>query len=210
MARLLYVKGSPRGMRSHSIAVADQFVEAYRVMDIDAEIMIHDVFRMDLPSMDGQTLTAKYNIMHGQGSTREEQVSWMKVEAVIKDFVEADKYVFAIPMWNFGIPYKMKQYLDVIIQPNYTFSFTPGRGYSGLVKGKKAFIAYASGGEYSPGTPGEDLDYCRNYMDLVLSFMGITDVDYLVVEPTLEKGPEEAAKRQEAAIDRARLLARDF
>jgi len=210
MSRILYVKGSPRGARSHSLAVADQFIEAYRKMDVDAEIMIHDVFKMDLPPMDGHTLSAKYNIMHGQNSSREEQVSWMKVEAVIKEFVEAEKFVFAVPMWNFGIPYKLKQYLDVIIQPGYTFSFSPGQGYSGLVKGKPAFIAYASGGEYSPGTPGEGLDHCRNYVNLALSFMGITDVRQVAVEPTLEKGPEEAARRQEAGIERARQMAREF
>ncbi|MBM4040767.1 MAG: hypothetical protein FJ290_19865 [Planctomycetes bacterium] len=30
MASLLYIRASPRGERSHSLAVADAFVEAYR------------------------------------------------------------------------------------------------------------------------------------------------------------------------------------
>ena len=56
----------------------------------------------------------------------------------IEQFVNADKFLLAIPMWNFGIPYRLKQYLDVILQPGYTFSFSPETGYSGLVTGKPA------------------------------------------------------------------------
>ncbi len=210
MSKVLYIKASPRRDRSHSVAIADQFIDSYSKIDRYAEIAIHDVFKMELPSMDGLTLAAKYNILHGQKATREEQVAWMAVESLIKDFLSVDKYVFAVPMWNFGIPYRLKHYLDVIIQPGYTFSYSPDKGYKGLVSGKPAFVAYASGGEYAPGTPGEDLDYCRNYMSLALSFMGITDVHQVAVEPTLEKGPEEAARRQEAAIDKARNMAKEF
>lgn len=46
------------------------------------------------------------------------------VEDVIEQFTAADKYLFSLPMWNFGIPYKLKHYIDVIVQPGYTFSFT--------------------------------------------------------------------------------------
>ena len=56
-------------------------------------------------------------------------------------------------MWNFSIPYRLKHYLDIIIQPTYTFSYTPETSYQGLVTGKPIFIAYARGGAISDGFP---------------------------------------------------------
>ena len=35
------------------------------------------------------------------------------VETLIADFTAADKYVLATPMWNFGVPYRLKHYIDL-------------------------------------------------------------------------------------------------
>ncbi len=155
MATVLYIKASPRGGRSHSLAVADAFVETYRAAHPGDEVKTLDVFKADLPAFDGLAVQAKYTILHGQKHTAEELAAWQAVEAVIAEFKAADKYVFAVPMWNFGIPYRLKQYLDLLIQPGYTFSYSPEKGYTGLVTGKPVFVAYARGGEYPEGTPGE-------------------------------------------------------
>ena len=55
--------------------------------------------------------------MHGQESSEDELRAWTRVEDVIADFKAADKYVLSVPMWNFGIPYRLKQYFDVLVQP---------------------------------------------------------------------------------------------
>ena len=72
---------------------------------------------------------------------------WKGVERVIEAFKSADKYVFSVPMWNFGIPWRLKQYIDILVQPGSTFRYDE-EGYRGLVTGKRAFLAYARGGEY--------------------------------------------------------------
>jgi FMN-dependent NADH-azoreductase len=210
MGKVLYLNASPRYGRSHSAAVAEAFVKAYAANNPGVEVIQHDLFRMELPAMDGLAVQAKYTIMHGQLPTGEEKAAWGEVERVIADFKAADKYVFAVPMWNFSIPYKLKQYLDVIIQPGYTFSFSPDEGYKGLAGGKPVFVAYARGGTYSPGTPGESMDYQRRYLETALGFMGFTDIKTAVVEPTVQKGPDVAKAKREAAIETAEQMAREF
>ena len=59
---------------------------------------------------------------------------------IAEHFKSADKYVFSLPMWNFGIPYKLKHFIDVLVQPGLTFSFSPETGYKGLVTGKPAVV----------------------------------------------------------------------
>jgi FMN-dependent NADH-azoreductase len=210
MSTLLYIQASPRGGRSHSIAVADAFVESYHGKNPDDEIVTIDLFKADLLPFDGLAVQAKYTILHGQKHSQEELDAWKAVEAVIDEFKSADRYVMAIPMWNFGIPYRLKHYIDIIVQPGYTFSYTPEEGYKGLVTGKPIFIAYARGGEYPPGTDYEAFDLQKRYLELILGFMGFTDIRSIVVEPTLMGGPEVAKAKREAAIEQAKQMGRDF
>ena len=53
-------------------------------------------------------------------------------------------------MWNAGVPYILKQFIDVISQPGLVFGFDPERGYTGLLKDKKAAVIYTSA-VYGPG-----------------------------------------------------------
>ncbi len=210
MSKLLYIQASPRAGRSHSIAVADAFVESYRQHNPDDEILTVDIFKADLLPFDGLVVQAKYTILHGQKHSQEELDAWKAVETIIAEFKSADKYVMAVPMWNFGIPYRLKHYIDIIVQPGYTFSYTPEEGYKGLVTGKPVFIAYARGGEYPPGTDYEAFDLQKKYLELIMGFMGFTDIRAVVVEPTLMGGPDVAKGKREAAIEQAKQMGRNF
>ncbi|HEV58482.1 MAG TPA: hypothetical protein ENN87_13485, partial [Phycisphaerales bacterium] len=153
MKSLLYIQASPRRDRSRSITVADRFVQACRDRQKGLEVIRLNLFEADLPVFDGAALEAKYAILHGQDVRPEHKAAWAEVEAVIEAFRRADAYVFAVPMWNFGLPYRLKHYFDVLIQPGYTFTFDPDAGYSGLVTGKPAMVVYARGGAYPADTP---------------------------------------------------------
>ena len=111
-------------------------------------------------------------------------------------------------MWNFGIPYKLKHYIDVLAQPGQTFSFSPETGYSGLVTDKPVVVVYARGGAYGSDA-AKGMDFQKSYMELLLGFIGFTDVRSVVVEPTLAS-PEDVAATEEAAISEANRLAASF
>ena len=206
MAKLLYIQASPRGVRSKSIAVADAFIQILQQNHPGDTVETLNVFDTDLCVFDGPVVQAKYNILHGREHTREQLSAWQAVERIIETFRSADKYVFAVPMWNFGIPYRLKQYIDIIVQPGYTFSFSPEQGYKGLMAGKEAFIAYARGGEYS-APPFSAMNYQSTYLEAVLAFIGLGQIHSVVVEPTLIGGPETAQDRLSQAIDKAKQLA---
>jgi FMN-dependent NADH-azoreductase len=210
MSKLLYIQASPRGERSHSTAVADAFVAAYRQAHPRDTVDVLNVFTEDLPAFDGLAVQAKYTILHGQKHTPEELAAWRAVEAAIARFKAADKFVFSVPMWNFGIPYRLKLYFDLLVQPGYTFAYDPATGYTGLVTGRPVFVAYARGGQYPAGTPGEAFDLQKRYLELILGFIGLTDVRSVIVEPTLMAGPEGAAQKRAAAIAQAKELAKTF
>ncbi len=206
MARLLYLKASPRGARSHSVAVADAFVDEWKAANPGGEVVVKDLFEADLPPFDGPRLAAKYNVMHGRGHSDEEARAWAEVTAVIDEFKGFDRYVFAVPMWNFAIPYRLKQYIDIIVQPGLTVGMNE-KGYFGMLEGRKAFVAYASGGQYGEGNPVETYDFQSTYLKMILGFIGIVDVISAETRGMLMEGRD---GRKSDAVVRARELARGF
>jgi len=210
MAKLMYLQASPRKDRSKSRQVADAFVEAYRQAHGDDEIVTIDLFQADLPSFDGPALDAKYAILHGQSPSDEQKTAWKAVEDVIGEFLSADKYVFAVPMWNFGVPYRLKHYLDILVQPTYTFSFSPESGYSGLVTGKPAMVLYARGGDYADPEIAAAVDHQKTYLELILGFIGITEVKSIIIQPTVMDGPEVGRQKADEAAARVREWAERF
>jgi FMN-dependent NADH-azoreductase len=209
MSKLLYIEASPRGKRSASISVAQHFLDAYRAKNPGDTIVTLDLWHSKLPEFDGATIDAKYAIMHGQPFSAEEGRAWDAVTKVANDFKSADKYLFSLPMWNFGIPYKLKHFIDVLVQPGLAFKFTPGEGYKGLVTGKPAVAIYARGGAYGPGTGAEGYDSQSAYLRQILGFIGITEIQEIFVEPTMA-GPTAKEEAVSAASVKAAAVAGSF
>ena len=209
MARLLYIEASPRKERSASIEIARIFVDEYERTHPSDKVETLDLWHLSMPEFNGQVIDSKYVILHGLEHTEEQKRAWRAVEDVIGQFTGADKYLFSLPMWNFGIPYKLKHYIDVIVQPGYTFSFSPEEGYKGLITGKLVTAIYARGGAYGPTTGMESYDLQKPYLELILGFIGFKDFQTITIESTL--GPREEKERSmEAARKQAKTMAANF
>jgi FMN-dependent NADH-azoreductase len=201
MAKILHISSSPRGNRSASVTTAERFLQAYKAAHPGDVVETLDLWKVTLPEFNGATIDAKYAVLHGENATPEQQTAWREVTKIAEHFKSADKYVFSLPMWNFGLPYKLKHFLDVLIQPGLTFSFSPTEGYKGLVTGKPAVAIYARGGAYGPGTGAEAYDQQTAYLKQALGFIGITDVKQVLVEPTLAGPKDEALAKAGAQAD---------
>lgn len=179
MSSLLHVNGSPRGGQSQSLAIAQAFLSAYRDDRPEAKVDTWNLFDDSLPEFGTGAADAKMAAFSGQELTAEQADVWAQARAVFDRFASADEYVFNIPMWNAGVPYRVKHWIDVITQPGWAFGFDPAAGYSGLVTGKKALVVYTSG-VYTPGVPVEfGADFHGSFFTDWLRFVGITEVSEL-------------------------------
>jgi FMN-dependent NADH-azoreductase len=185
MKKLLHIEASPRKERSHSLAIARHLVETWTLANPGGTADSLDLWSTDLPAFNGALIDAKYAILHGQPHRPEEKAAWDRITALANQFKSADVLVISTPMWNFGIPYILKHYFDLIIQPGLTFSYSPESGYTGLVTGKKAAVVYARGGAYGAGSGAEAYDLQTKSVAQLLGFIGVTDVTSILVEPTL-------------------------
>jgi|SRR5579883_906815 len=205
MAKLLHIRASPRGSRSASRTVAAGFVESYRAAHPGDAVDTLDLWQADLPALDGATLDAAYAVKNGKPHPPEQLRAWQAVVRVADHFKSADKYLVSLPMWNFGIPYKLKHYIDLLVHRGLTFSFTPEDGYKGLVTGKPLVAIYARGGAYGPGSGAERWDQQSTYLRQIFGFIGFTDVREIFVEPT-----ETSPVSKEAAVAAANRAAAEM
>lgn len=209
MAKLIYIKTSPRKDRSHSSRVAQQFIESYRAAHPQDTVEELDLWHMDLPPFDGDTIDAKYAMMHQKSQTPGQQEAWKRVTAMFQQFAAADKYLFSVPMWNFGIPYRLKHYIDILTQPGLAFKVSPEGSYTGLVSGKPAVLVCSSGGGYRVGSGGESYDMQKPYLKLWLQFIGFKDIREIVVDGTLGD-PTKGKQVEEASLKESKEMAKVF
>jgi FMN-dependent NADH-azoreductase len=210
MATILHIRGTVTPELSYSLRAAEAFLESYRESHPGDRVDTLDLAKDPIPDFLELVARGKYRILHGQPHSREEAEAWKAVVAEIERLKKADKLLISSPMWNFGIPYRLKQYLDVIVQPGYTFAYSPEKGYTGLVTGRPALLILARGGEYLPGTGAAAFDFQRPYLEFILRFIGFTDISTILVEPTLMAGPKVADEKLAKAIEEARAKARKF
>src|SRR5512141_2414129 len=124
--------------------------------------------------------------MRGLAHSVEEARAWQHVVETVDRFKSADKVLVSSPMWNFGIPYRLKQYIDVIVQPSLTVAYSPEKGYTGLVTGRPMMLLLARGGVYRPGNPLETFDFQETYLRSIFGFIGFTDIRSVVIQGTLQ------------------------
>lgn len=173
---VLLVSASPLAGSSASLAAATAFLEEYKKSTEDVQVTTVDLAALvesgSLPPYSALRVQAKFTKYRGAGTDLAADVAaeWAYCEERIKELVQADTIVFAVPMWNLSLPYSLALYLHHVVQPNYTFDPATWAGL--LPKGKRAFVVAASGG---PSLGGGN-DFLTPYMKQVLRFMGIEDV----------------------------------
>lgn len=211
MSKVLYVTANPKKDEdSFSLTVGKNFLEAYKETNPLDEITILDLYKTQVPLIDEVVLSAWGKLGKGisfEQLTIEEQKKISAMNNLLEQFIAADKYVFVTPMWNFTIPPMMKAYLDNMCIVNRTFKYTEN-GSIGLLNNKKAIHIQARGGIYSSGSFA-DFEMGDKYINAVLSFIGITDKQSIIVEG-MNLMPDKAEEIKNKAIIKAKEAALTF
>lgn len=199
MPRLLLVQASPRQGDSASRAAAAAFLTRLHELVPELEVDTLDLWRESLPEFDGAALAAKYARLAARVLAPREEDAWKTIEAMVVRLDAADIVLIATPMWNFGIPYKLKHWLDLVTQPGLAFRFDPATGYTPLLRPRPTLAIIASAGDYSDGLSWGRPDLATPYLQAALRFIGLGEIAVVGQGPT--SGPEPAIT---AARDKAR------
>ncbi|WP_027408461.1 FMN-dependent NADH-azoreductase [Anoxybacteroides tepidamans] len=211
MAKVLYITAHPHDhTQSYSMAVGKAFIDAYKEVNPNHEIVHIDLYKEDIPQIDADVFSGWGKLRTGKGFeelSAEEKAKVGRLSELCDQFISADKYVFVTPMWNFSFPPVMKAYIDAVAVAGKTFKYTE-QGPVGLLTDKKALHIQASGGIYSEG-PAAAMEMGHRYLSAIMQFFGVPSFEGLFVEGH-NAMPDKAGEIKEKAIARAKDLAQTF
>jgi FMN-dependent NADH-azoreductase len=183
---LLQINTSPRAGDSMSTKFANQIVDKLKTKHTDVKHEILDLGKTPHAILDEMAIGALFTPADARSETQNARVAID--DALIVQAQWADTIVIGVPMYNFAIPVQLKAWLDAIARAGVTFRYTD-QGPEGLLTGKKVYLALARGGIYR-GTPN---DTQVPYLNMILGFLGMTDLNYVYAEG-FALGSEAAAK----------------
>jgi FMN-dependent NADH-azoreductase len=211
MTTVLYITAHPLSVaESATLQTGGAFVEAYRSANPSHAVTHVDLFGSFVPPLDTEIFQGWGRLQKGESFDRLEasaQAKITRLAELVDQFVAADKYVFAAPLWNLSYPPVLKAYLDAIFVAGKTFRYT-SEGPIGILMGKKAIHIQASGGVYSSG-PAADLNLGHRHLYTSLQFFGVETLEPIFVEG-LAQFPNEAASIKQTARERAVKVAASF
>ena len=193
MSNILYITASIRSdADSVSRGLGQRLVDGLAAQD-GASVTLRDLAANDLPFMTEALFAA--NLTPAADRTPEQAALAALADTLIAELQAADTIVIASPIYNFGPPSTLKAWADLVARVGTTFRYT-ATGPEGLLTGKRAYLAIASG-----GTPvGSDFDFMSRWLTFFLGFLGITNVATVAADGIMgEGGEEKILAAQEAA-----------
>jgi FMN-dependent NADH-azoreductase len=178
--RLLHIEASPRGERSRSSAVARHLIGLLGAVEVERL----DLFEADLPALDGAMIEGRYALIGGETVSPGIAADWERVRGHVDHLLSFDLWLISTPMWNFGIPYRLKHYIDLVTHPGMTFSVEPDGQVRGLAAGRTVLLVGSGALDTRPGTALADFDHQVAYLRRWLGFIGIEDLHVVTACPT--------------------------
>lgn len=209
MKKLLHIIATPRGEESRTLKVTQAFLDPLKKKYPGCQIDELNVAEQTLPEITAQRADGKYVLLGGGELSGELKEAWAEIVGHIERFLSADAYLVSTPMWNFNIPYSLKHYIDIIVQPKYLFKYTD-QGPEGLVKEKKMGVITSRGGDYSPESPFNPYDFQEPYLRAIFGLVGLTDITFINAQPMDMLGPDVQNEKIEEARQQATELAEGF
>ncbi len=197
MNNILLILGSPRGSASFSSQIGRRIVDDLKARYPAAKVVVRNLGKEPLPQVSESFVSGR--MLGAEQRSPAESQALAQSDILVGELMAADILVLATPMHNFGVSAAVKTWIDQIVRPGVTFSYSEGRPV-GLVTGKKVVLALASGGAYSEG-PMKAFDFQEPYLRTVLGFIGMTDIETVRIEGV---GLGESAVRNAVTSAKAR------
>jgi FMN-dependent NADH-azoreductase len=185
---VLHIDSSARRTGSVSRDLTAQIVERLGA----AEVIRRDL-ATPLPLLDETWINA--NFTPADQRSDEQAKLLAQSDALVEELKAADTLVIGAPIYNFSVPAGLKAWIDLVARVGLTFTYTD-QGPVGLLEGKRAIIAVASGGTEA----GSAIDFATGYLRHMLGFMGITEVE-IVAADTLAIDEGAALAKAKAQIE---------
>lgn len=207
MKKLLYisVNSKPEDL-SASKTVARKFINKFLQKNKDFQVEEIDLYKEHISRLEYQYFEKRNCIVNEDDAKKlndKDQKEVQRIRALCDQFISANVYVIAAPMWSLSFPAPLKEYIDCIMQDQKTIKFE-GKKIEPLLNDKPRTMVYiqSSGGNV-PWMLRPILNKGLNYVEDIIKFMGIKKFEELLVDDTgfTEEEKQEAINKASEKID---------
>ena len=191
-ANVLRVDASARREGSLTRTLTDAIVRRLSDVDPATRVIERDV-STGLEFVDAAWVGANLTPADARTPAQIERLAFS--ETLVEELFAADTLVVGVPVYNFSVPASLKAWIDLVTRARRTFRYTE-KGSEGLLSGRRAFLAVASGGTAVDG----DADFATPWLRHMLGFVGIDDVTVIAADRAMARG-DEAMSSALAAVD---------
>ena len=150
---------------------------------------------------------AKMKLLQNEG-TKEDEDLFSPVLREAQLINDMDVVLISTPMWNYSVPYPLKQYIDTIVQPGINFCDSDQTSLGDL-KGRHLVVFSSAGAEYSEDSHVQD--FLNPYLGQVFRLMGFERQEFVFIQGTSVRSRENLASfTQKRALGAAETLNRDI
>ncbi|MGG1518094.1 NAD(P)H-dependent oxidoreductase [Paenibacillus oryzisoli] len=194
---------------SVSLEVGKYFIENYRKINPDEIIEQIDLYDEDIPEINSTVLKAWEKLASGGELTEEEKRVTNKMNEILQQFKSAKKYVIIMPLHNFNIPSRLKNYMDNILIARETFKYTKSGSVGLLTDGRSLLLIQGSGAIYTNNDWYTDNEFSHKYLKSMFNFLGVEDYQIIRAQGTsrLDK-VDVLGKAKKEALEAAERLAK--
>lgn len=213
MEKLLVINAHANvdSLDSVSLEVGKYFIENYRKMNPNELIEQIDLYGEEVPEVNSTVLNAWGKLESGGELTDEENRVTSRMNEILHQFKSAKKCVIVMPLHNFNIPSRLKDYMDNIMIARETFKYTENGSVGLLTDGRSLLVIQGSGAIYTNNDWYTDNEFSHKYLKSMFNFLGIEDYQIIRAQGTsklnkadvLDKAKNEA---QEAAVRLAKKV----
>lgn len=179
MASLLRIDVSPRGNASYSRRIGDTFTEAWKSAHAGSSVVERDLAVNQPTYVDIQWIQGAFSAPDQQ--TDAHKAALKLSDEYIAEVQAADHILITTPLYNFTVPAVLKAWIDHVVRVGVTVNYTD-KGPVGQLTAKKVTVIVAAAGSYQKGTPTENFNFLNPYLQHILGFIGITDVNFVNAE----------------------------
>jgi len=194
-ASLLLIHASPRGERSHSRRLADEFLQAWKTTHPHGDAVVRDLGYEPPPFVSEAWIEGAFTPPEGHSHAARAAVRVS--DRYVDELLAAEEIVIATPIYNLSIPAVLKAWIDQVVRAGRTFAMGPG-GFEGLLKTKRVRVLVASGSDFRPTGPFGAYNFVEPYLRAVLGFIGITDVAFVYAHSLNDGNPLRESSLAEA------------
>lgn len=205
--KLLYisVNSKPEDLSS-SKTVAKAFINKFLEKYNDFHVEEVDLYKDHIPRLEYQYFEGRNAIIKEEDAEKldaKDQKEIKRIRELCDQFVDAQVYVIASPMWSLSFPAPLKEYIDCIVQVGKTIEFVNNKP-KGLLDNQGRVLVYieSSGGKI-PWILDPVMDKGENYVASIMRTLGIKKVEELMVSGTgtTEEERQEAISNAIEKID---------